>query len=260
VFSDRRIQIVGFSAHERHDTADIPVGYRRVRPWHSAWFTGMRQRRAPRIVMRSTTHLIRGLLVVTTIVWLAAPAQAQTFRSGPRVGAGVGGSFGDGGAAPAVALAGGYRFTPRIGLEVDASYSTKLDFGDVPACPPGLFCAAVVGGTLSMHGRALSVSGNFVSELPVHATWARIYLVGGGGFARVRFDQRHTFFGFSQTYISSGPMLTAGGGVDFPLGQRLVLGVDLRQQWLFPENEFGRSDLDSQVRLTRVGTALSVRF
>jgi hypothetical protein len=55
-------------------------------------------------------------------------------------------------------------------------------------------------------------------------------------------------------------MLTAGGGVDFPLGRRLILGIDVRQQWLFPEDRFGRSDIDSNVQLTRVGTSLHVRF
>jgi hypothetical protein len=205
-------------------------------------------------------HLIWRLVVVSAVVCLSTAASAQPFQSGARIGAELSGSFGDGGAAPAVALAGGYRFTPRIGVEVDAWYATKLDFGDVPACPPDRFCAAVVGGTLTVHGRALSVSGNFISELPVRATWIRPYLVGGAGIARVRFEQQDTFFGFRQTFNSSGPMLTAGGGVDFPLGRRLILGIDVRQQWLFPEDRFGRSDIDSNVQLTRVGTSLHVRF
>jgi opacity protein-like surface antigen len=181
------------------------------------------------------------------------------------VGGVVSGSFGDGGPASTVGISAGYRFTPRLALEVDASYMPGLDFGDFPACPPGGVCAAaapsVIGGTFSLSGRAALLSVNVVSELPVRTRWIRPYVVGGAGVAEVRRVQQHNDFQpLRSTTTSTGPMVTMGGGVDFLVWRGIGIGVDVRYQHVFEDAQFGRSDIDRNLSNTRVGSSLSYRF
>ena len=196
------------------------------------------------------------------ITCLCAPSgvAAQTSDGGPRVGGILGGSFGNGGAAPATGLSGGYRFTSAIGLDLEASYETKLDLGDFPNCPPDVFCAAVRGGTFSLHGRIASLSGNVVAELPVHAPWARPYVVAGAGVAHVRREQRDNLLPVRSTATSTDPVLTLGGGVEFPVVGRVALGIDVRYQRIFGDRVFGRTDIAPDITLTRVGGSVAYRF
>ena len=109
--------------------------------------------------------------VVLSFLIVPSTASSQTPDRGPRLGGVVSGAFGNGGPAPSVAVSAGYRFTPRFGVEVDASYMGGLDFGDFPVCAPDHVCVArnipaltVLGGTISLNGRAatLSVSESFL--------------------------------------------------------------------------------------------------
>jgi hypothetical protein len=209
--------------------------------------------------MRSAFRLMCALLM-TAIVLGQGKGWAQPFVAGARAGAGVTSTDEGAAIAPAVAISGGYQISRRARVEVEASHAPALNLGDFPACPPDRVCAAVIGGTLSVKARAFAVSGNLVSQLPVRATWLRPYLVAGLGAAFLRFEQRHTLFGFSQSARSSGPMVTAGGGVDIPLGERIALGMDLRHQWLLADERFDRPDLDSHVNVTVAGATLRVGF
>ena len=111
--------------------------------------------------MRPARVSIRPLAILIGCLIAPSLAAAQPSERGPRLGGIVSGSFGDGGPAPAIGVAGGYRFTSRLGFEVDASYMPGLDFGDFPSCPAGYICIAttvpalaVLGGSFSLHGRA----------------------------------------------------------------------------------------------------------
>jgi opacity protein-like surface antigen len=209
-----------------------------------------------------------GSLAILISCLIAPPlAAAQPPERGPRVGGIVSGSFGDGGPAPVIGIAGGYRFTPRLRLEVDASYMPGLDFGDFPACPPARFCVAatvpaeaILGGSFSLKGRAAMLSVNVVSELPVRARWIRPYVVTGAGVAEVRREQRHANLPLRFTRTSTGPLLTMGGGVDFLVTRRVGIGVDLRYQHVFEEDQFGRSDMDQSLTVARLGSSVSYRF
>jgi len=215
--------------------------------------------RPARILFRLTAVLL-GCLIVPSL------AAAQPFERGPRVGGVVSGSFGDGGPAPTVGISAGYRFTPRLGLEVDASYMPGLDFGDIPACPPGGVCVAggplvqVIGGTFSLRGRAASFSANVVSELPLRTRRIRPYVVGGAGVAQVRRELQHNFLPLRSMTRSTGPMVTMGGGVDFLVWRAVAVGVALRYQHVFEEDRFGRADIDRNMTRTRLGSSLSYRF
>ncbi|SRR6266542_90102 len=187
-------------------------------------------------------------------------AAGQTSDRGPRVGGILSSSFGNGGTTLATGLSGGYRFTSALGLELEGLYQTKLDFGDFPNCPPDAICAAVRGGTFSLHGRIASLSSNVVAQVPVQASWIRPYLVAGGGVAHVRREQRDNFLPYRSTATSTDPLLTLGGGVDFPVGRRVALGIDMRYQRIFGERLFGRSDIEPNLNLTRLGGSVSYRF
>jgi opacity protein-like surface antigen len=216
--------------------------------------------------MRPAPVSFRLSAVLLSCLIVPSLAAAQPSERGPRLGGILSGSFGEGGSAPAIGVAGGYRFTPGMGLEVDASYMPGLDFGDFPSCPAGHVCIAttvpalaVLGGAFSLHGRAAMLSVNVVSELPVRAQWIRPYVVGGAGIAEVRREQRYENRPLFTT-TSTGPLLTMGGGVDFLLSRRIAVGVDLRYQHVFEEDQFGRPDTDRNLSVTRLGSSVSYQF
>ena len=209
---------------------------------------------------------VRTLPILMSCLIVPSLAAGQPAEHGPRLGGVVSGSFGDGGPSPTVGISAGYRFTPRLAFEVDTSYMPGLDFGDIPACPPGGVCALggplvqVVGGTLSLSGRAASLSVNVVSELPLRTQWIRPYLVGGAGVAQVRRELQHNSLPIRSTTTSTGPMVTMGGGVDFLVWRGIAVGVDLRYQHVFEEDQLRTGDIESNLSLTRVGSSISYRF
>ena len=147
------------------------------------------------------------------------------------------------------------------------SYMRGLDFGEFPGCVSVMLCTPQIlpalpfaAGNLSVHGRAALLSVNAVSEVPVRARWLRPYLVGGVGIAEVRREQRFENLPLRLTGTSTGPLLTIGGGVEFLLWRKVGVGVDLRYQRVFEEMQFGRSDMDEDLSLTRLGSSVSYRF
>jgi opacity protein-like surface antigen len=208
--------------------------------------------------MRSELGILTAFAVLIGCVLAPTAATGQTSDRGFRLGGIVSGTVGDGGASPAIELTTSYRPTPRVGLELDTSYVPKLDLGDFPNCPAGRVC--VRGGTFSLHARAVSLSANVVSELPVRLPWMKPYVTAGGGVAHVRRDQRDNFFPIRSTTTSTNPTVMFGGGVDFMAGRKLGLGVDIRYQRVFTELLIDSPDIEPNLILTRLGASLSYRF
>jgi opacity protein-like surface antigen len=208
------------------------------------------------------------------MVCLLTPSllEGQPVDRGPHLGGVVSRSFGDGGPATSVAVSAGYRFTPRLGVELEVSHLQSLDFGDFPACPPEVLCIlaapfglSVRGGVLSLSGRATSFTVNLISELPIGARWIRPYGAAGGGLANVRRELFDDFIARTTSTTSTEPVMTIGGGADFPVWRGLAVGVDLRYQRVFEEEmRFDywsyRSDFPHHLNLTRLGTSVRYRF
>lgn len=170
-------------------------------------------------------------------------------------------SFGDGGPAPTIGLTAGYPVLSRMRVELDASYVRNLDFGSFYSCAPGRVCAAVVSFPFTLRGEAVSLGGNVVSELPWHARRVRPYVLGGAGVAHIRRTESYElFFRTRRTLTSTRPLLTAGAGIDFLLGDRVAIGVDVRYRRLLEKDHFQRSDIPPNLDLTRIGSSISYRF
>jgi opacity protein-like surface antigen len=170
-------------------------------------------------------------------------------------------SFGDGGPAPTIGFTAGYPLPSKMRLELDASYVRNLDFGQFFSCPPDRICAAVASFPFRLRGEAVSLGGNVVSELPWHARRIRPYVLGGAGVAHIRRTERYeSFFPTRRTLTSTGPLLTAGAGIDFLLGNRVAVGVDVRYRRLLEKDQFQRSDIPPNLDLTRIGSSISYRF
>src|SRR4029079_15737041 len=109
---------------------------------------------------------------------------------------------------------------------------------------------------------AVSLGGNVVSELPWHARRIRPYVLGGAGVAHVQRTERYesSFRTTRRTLTSTGPLLTAGAGIDFLLGSRVAVGVDVRYRRLLEKDQFQRSDIPPNLDLTRIGSSISYRF
>lgn len=204
--------------------------------------------------MRSHHRFLFALAVLASLLCAPSLAGAQTSDRDLSLGGTVSGSIAEGGAAPAISLSVGYEFTPRVALEVDASYMTTLDVGDFPNCPPPRVC--VRGGTYSLHARTGSVSASLISRLPVGTSRVRPYLAAGVGVAKVRRQLQDNDLPIRATFNTTGPMLTAGGGVELLGGPRIAVGLDVRYQRIFENDPFIDPDLD----LVRIGCSVSYRF
>jgi opacity protein-like surface antigen len=206
----------------------------------------------------------RSRRVCTLIVFgLLAPVAAfgQAADRNARISGFVTGSFGDGGPAPTVGLTAGYPLMSTIRVELDASYVRNLDFGRFFSCPPERVCVAVLSFPFTLRGEAASLGGNVVSELPWSGRRIRPYVLGGAGVAHIRrTERRESFFPTRRTLTSTGPLITAGAGVDFLLGNHVALGVDVRYRRLFEKDHFQRSDIPPNLDLTRIGSSISYRF
>jgi len=199
------------------------------------------------------------LIVVCLLAPIAAFGQSAD-RNG-RISGFVTGSFGDGGPASTIGLTAGYPLTPTIRVELDGSYVRNLDFGRFFSCPPDRVCVAVVSFPFTLRGEAVSLGGNVVSELPWGARRVRPYVLAGAGVAHIRRTEHfESFFPRRRTLTSTRPLLTAGAGVDFLLGNRVALGVDVRYRRMFEKDHFQRSDIPPNVDLTRIGSSISYRF
>jgi len=197
------------------------------------------------------------------VCWLApAAAFGQANDRNARISAFVTESFGDGGPAPTIGLTAGYPLMAKLRVELDASYVRNLDFGRFFSCPPDRICAAVASFPFALRGEAVSLGGNLVSELPWRARRIRPYVLGGAGVAHIRRTERFESFFFTtrRTLTSTGPLLTAGAGIDFLLGSRVAVGVDVRYRRLLEKDQFQRSDIPPNLDLTRIGSSISYRF
>lgn len=205
------------------------------------------------------------LVVLGLSLVVAVPAAAQTAQ--PYILGEVGGSFGDGGSAPAVGLGFGYLAPRNVGFEMEVSYVPDLDFGD-PGIPRiAIFPPVNVFST----GRIVSLQTHVVGILPGGGTKLRAYFTGGSGIADVRQRIRVEFptlgpivpgipefpFEFGarvaeNTQSETGLVLGAGAGFEYGVTEHLGLGLSVRYQRVFSDP----SNLD----LARVGLRATWRF
>jgi opacity protein-like surface antigen len=199
---------------------------------------------------------------IVLVLVLAAPLAAYAQRDA-RITASLSSAFGDGGPAPTVALAAAFPVVSRVRAEIEGTFVRNLDFGQYYSCPPQAICAAVVSFPFTLTGDAASLGGNIVAEVPWRTRRIRPYIVGGGGIAHVRRERLETRFDRTTTLTtlsSTAPLLTAGGGVEFLLGDRLVLAGDARYQRMWEKDQFHRIDIPPNVDLVRVGSTIGYRF
>lgn len=198
---------------------------------------------------------------IAVLAVLAAPLTASAQQA--RITASVSSAFGDGGPAPAVAVAASYPVLRGVRVEAEGTYVHSLDFGQYYSCPPSAICVAVASFPFTVTGNAASLGGNVVAELPWRARRVRPYVVGGAGLAHVRRQRLETRFNRTTmltTLSSTAPLLTVGGGVEFLAGDRLVLGADARYQRMYEKDQFHRIDIPPNVDLLRIGSAIGYRF
>ena len=199
-------------------------------------------------------------LVVLLFVQLIAPIASAQSDLPRRITAGVGGTLGDGGPAPALTVSGRFRVRPSLAVEADVSHIRTLEFGEYPSCPPDKICLAFVSVPFSLSGRATSVTTSVVWDLPVQFGTLRPYVTAGGGMVHLRRARNYRLFFDPSRSTEVDPLVSFGAGVDVPIARRLALGVDVRFQRVFGEAPFDRADLPHYLNLTRVGSALSYRF
>jgi Outer membrane protein beta-barrel domain len=213
--------------------------------------------------MGSSPGFIR---LAALLVAVLVPASVSGQVSGrTALGGFVGGSLGDGGATGAVGVSGVVPVSAALSVEVDASYLPRLDFGEIPVCPPDVFCiltgvSTVRGGSYSVHGRSRSVAVSLVSRLPVSLGTMQPYVAAGGGVANVRRELRDTQLPLSFSRTSTDPLITIGGGVDVPMTRRIMFGVDARYERAFGDDQFGRDDVAADLSLTRITLVVRYRF
>jgi opacity protein-like surface antigen len=205
--------------------------------------------------MQLTPGRVFASVIVLTLA--ATPAAGQTqFPS--QVGGGISSAVAVGAPAPVVGLTVSRRITSRLGVELDASYAPDLDLGDFPNCPPGQVC--VIGGNFSLKARTIAISAGLRAEIPAGPSWARPYVVAGGGVAHLRQIRRDNFFALQSSSASVAPTVSLGGGVDFRLARHLSVAVESRYQRLFETILPDRPDSESSLNLTRMGAIVSYRF
>jgi hypothetical protein len=201
-------------------------------------------------------------IMTATVVLLLATSAAVAQTSDPprRLSTIVSGALGDGGPAASVSLTGRYRILPGLAIEADVSHVPGLDFGEFPFCPPERICLAIAIRPFTLKGRASSLSANVVADLPLRATWMRPYVALGGGVARLRREANYSLFFTDTKTTAYDPLLSVGAGVDFPIGRRVAVGVDLRHHHVFGEPVAERRDIPHKLNLTRLGSSVSYRF
>ena len=195
---------------------------------------------------------LRSLLLFACLL-TAFPATTQAQTSQPYILGEVGGSFGDGGTAPAVALGLGYLTPRNIGFEFEVSYVPELDFGD-----PGIPRIAIFPPIeIEASGRIVGLQTNIIGILPGGDSKLRAFVVAGGGIADV--EQRirirgpiftpvfpgvpglpevpvvSRVFDRDETVSETSLILSAGAGFEYGLTDHLGLGMSVRYQRLFSD-------------------------
>lgn len=198
---------------------------------------------------------------------IAPPLRAQSREEpGRRASFTAGASLGDGETALALSAGLGFRFSGRLGLEVELAYARKLDF-TLDLCPAPRVC--VIGGQLPVTGRTVSLVPHLLIELLPVSRRLRAYAQAGVGGGHVR--QRY-FFGPPLTdslgelveFTRSNPAVafSLGGGVTVQITRRLAMGADVRSLHLLDEEATtDRFIMPSGALSTlRVGSRISWQF
>jgi opacity protein-like surface antigen len=195
------------------------------------------------------------LLICLFAAWcFATPVRAQD--SGARVSGFFAGAFAHDQTNIETGGAIGYRFTPRIGFDLEVLTIPDLNFE----------------GTDSS-GHAVAFLSKLVTELPTPGRWLVPYIEGGGGVANLSEspllrsgllprspDGRRRDAPASRADVDriqarrndTALALTVGGGVDFQLWRGFAIGPTLSYRRLFGNLE----DQD----FTRIGARASYRF
>jgi opacity protein-like surface antigen len=216
-------------------------------------------------MLRPIAVSISVVLVVSLAI--ARPLRAQNREEpGRRVSLTAGASFGDGETALAVSAGLGFRFSARLGLELELAYARKLDF-TLDLCPAPRIC--VLGGQLPVTGRSVSLVPHLVMELLPMSPRLRAYVQAGAGAAHVR--QRY-FSGplvtdsFVQpTEFTRSNMAVAfsfGGGATVQFSRRLAAGADVRSLHLLDEEATADRLITPSGALStlRVGSRITWQF
>ena len=211
--------------------------------------------------MHARECILAGLLLLSAVPAIAQTAQPYLLSEG-------GGSFGDGGSAPAAVVGFGYLTPRNVGFEIEVSYVPELDFGD-PGFPRIAIFPPV---NVSSSGRIVSLQTHVVGILPGGGTKIRAFVVGGGGIADVQQRIRVEFprlgpilpgipgfpfdVGFprvtEQTQSETSLVLSAGAGFEYRVTDHFGLGMAVRYQRVFSDPR----DLD----VARVGLRATWRF
>ena len=205
---------------------------------------------------------IRGALFLAVFVTIANPVIAQDAQ--PYIVGEAGGSFGDGSAAPALAIGFGYRTAHNFGFEIEASVVPDLNFGD-PGIPRIAIYPPV---TIESTGRIVALQTHVVGVLPNGGSKLRAFLLAGGGIAdverRIRIevppftpvfpgiperpdlppgfvipDLPGIFGGFQSDRRASETslVLSGGAGFEYALTPHFGLGMSVRYQHVFSDPE-----------------------
>ena len=175
-------------------------------------------------------------------------------------------SLGDGNAALALTAGLGFRFSTRIGLEIELAYARKLDFA-LDLCPPPRAC--IIGGRFAVTGRTVSLVPHLTIELVPASRRVRAYAQAGAGAGHVR--QRYflgpPFIGGAGERVEftrSSPVLALsfGAGVTTRISKRVGIGADVRSLHLLDEPADPARFITPSGTLStiRVGSRVSWRF
>jgi hypothetical protein len=205
--------------------------------------------------------------VVVGLMILADRTHAQAQRAdapGRRASFTAGASLGDGDTALALSAALGFRVAPRASLEFEVDYARKLDF-TLDRCPAPLVC--VVGGTLPVTGRSVSVGPHLVIELLAPSSRVRAYAQAGvgGGHVRQRYFTSPVQTGSSSVELTRSSRVVAvsfGGGVAARVSRQFTIGADVRVLHLFDEESPPERFIQPSgaLRTVRLGSRVSWEF
>jgi hypothetical protein len=200
------------------------------------------------MTFRSLLGAGAALAALLTLAW-PQPLFAQRADVRERRASGTAGvSLGDGESALALAAALRYEIAGPFHMEAQLAYARNLDF-TLDLCPRPHVC--VIGGTIPVTGRTVSLLADLVADLP---SWGslRPHLVAGGGVAHLR--QRYVVppeitrvagdleqvvgvpvERIERTRSKLAPALVVGLGADVPLSHRLAVGMDVHLLSIFDD-------------------------
>jgi opacity protein-like surface antigen len=210
---------------------------------------------------RGMKHSFATALLFAAVILPAAPAPLGA--EGRQASFTAGTSFGDGGSALALTAGMGFRFSQRIGMDIELAYARKLDF-TLELCPAPLVC--VRGGQLPVTGRTVALIPHAVVDLFPSSRRSRVYVLAGigAGHVRQRYFDGPPFPGerLESTRSSLTVALSFGGGAEVRISRRLAVGADIRYlQLLDKEATLERFIAPAgALRAMRAGARVSWRF